>query len=93
MARGPHLAGETVLCGPQGLFARLISSWKGLLSIFWQIKSSKPKPSSVWFSRNQYGFAAKTFFFWLRLLLGTDTQNTGQREHRFCTTNLQLLGV
>ena len=56
------MAREAVLCGPQGLFARLISSWKGLLGIFWQIKRSKPKPSSVWFSRNQFGFAAKTFF-------------------------------
>ena len=59
--------------GPQGLFERLISSWKGLLSIFWQIKRSKPKPSSVWFSRNQFGFAAKTFFlvftyFWGQIL-------------------------
>ena len=90
---GPHLAREAVLCGPQGLFARLISSWKGLLSIFWQTKRSKPKPSSVWFSRNQFGFAAKTFFFGLHLLLGTDTGNTGQSEHRFYTTNLQLFGV
>ena len=57
------MAHEAVLCGPQGLFARLISSWKGLLRIFWQTKRSKPKPSSVWFSRNQFGFAAKTFFF------------------------------
>ena len=44
MAREPHLASEAVLCGPQGFFARLISSLKGLLSIFWQIKRSKPKP-------------------------------------------------
>ena len=29
VARGPHLAGEAILCGPRGLFARLISSWKG----------------------------------------------------------------
>ena len=43
MARGPHLAREAVLCGPQGLFAQLISSWKGLLCIFWQTKRSKPK--------------------------------------------------
>ena len=99
MARGQHLAREAVLCGPQGLFAQLISSWKGLLSIFWQIKTSKIKPSFVWFSRNQFGFAAKTFFFnfyllfGLHLLLGTDTRNTGQSEHRFCTTNLQLFGV
>ena len=57
------MAREAVLCGPQGLFTRLISAWKGLLSIFWQIKRSKSKPSSVWFSRNQFGFAAKTFFF------------------------------
>ena len=48
---------------PHGLFAWLISSWKGLLSIFWQIKRSKPKPSSVWFSWNQLGFVVKTFFF------------------------------
>ena len=63
MAHGPHLAREAVLCGPQGLFARLIFSWKGLLCIFWHIKRFKPKPSFVWFSRNQFGFAAKTFFF------------------------------
>ena len=92
MARGPvHLAHEAVLCGPQGLFARLISSWKGLLSIFWQIKRSKSKPSSVWFSRNQIWFAAKTFFFYLHLLLGTDTQNTGQSEHRFLYNKLAIL--
>ena len=30
VASGPHLAGEAILCGQQGLFARLISSWKGL---------------------------------------------------------------
>ena len=83
VACGPHLAREAILCGPQGLFARLISSLKGLLSIFWQIKRSKPKPSSVWFSRNQLGFAAKTFFFDLHLLLGTDTQNTDGNQHRF----------
>ena len=99
MARRQHLAREAVLCGPQGLFAQLISSWKGLLSIFWQIKTSKIKPSSVWFSRNQFGFAAKTFFFifyllfGLHLLLGTDTRNTGQSEHRFCSTNFLLFGV
>ena len=29
VARGPHLAREAILCGPRGLFARLISSWKG----------------------------------------------------------------
>ena len=93
------MAREAVLCGPQGLFAQLIPSWKGLLSIFWQIKTSKIKPSSVWFSRNQFGFVAKTFFFifylllGLHLFLGTDTWNTGQSEHRFCTTNLQLFGV
>ena len=83
VAHGPHLAHDAVLCGPQGLFAWLISSWKGLLSIFWQIKRSKPKPSSVWFSRNQIWFAAKTFFFGLHLLLGTDTQNTDRNQHRF----------
>ena len=120
MAHRPHSAREAVLCGQRGLFARLISSWKGLLSIFWQMKRSKPKPSFVWYSRNQFGFAAKTFFggsspsFWeipvmlteistnlrrrpfffgLHLLFGTDSRNTGQSEHRFCTTNLQLFGV
>ena len=56
------MAREAVLCGPQGLFARLISLWKGLLSSLWQIQRSIPKPS-VWFFRNQHGFAAKTFFF------------------------------
>ena len=30
VARGPHLAREAILCRPRGLFARLISSWKGL---------------------------------------------------------------
>ena len=30
VARGPYLAREAILCGPQGLFVRLISSWKGL---------------------------------------------------------------
>ena len=30
VARGPHLACEAILCGPRGLFARLISLWKGL---------------------------------------------------------------
>ena len=33
VACGPHSARDAVLCGPQGLFARVISSWKGLLSI------------------------------------------------------------
>ena len=70
---GQHLAREAVLYGPRGLFARLIFSWKGLLSIFWQIKWCKPKPSCVWYSQNQFGFAAKTFFFGFHLLLGTDT--------------------
>ena len=28
VARGPDLAREAILCGPRGLFARLISSWK-----------------------------------------------------------------
>ena len=70
MARGPHLACEAVLCGPQGLFALLISSWKGLLSIFWEAKRFKPKPSSGWFSRNQFGFAAKTFFLVFTYFLG-----------------------
>ena len=28
--RGPHLAREAIFCGPRGLFARLISLWKGL---------------------------------------------------------------
>ena len=33
------------------------------LTILWQInRQSKPQPSSVWFSRNQFGFAEKTFF-------------------------------
>ena len=32
-------------------------------------------------------------FFGLYLLLATDTRITGQSEHRFCTTNLQLCGV
>ena len=63
VAHGPHLAREAVLRGLQGLFAWMISSWKGLLSIFWQINRSKPKPFSVCFSQNQHGFAAKTFFF------------------------------
>ena len=63
VACGPHLSSEAVLCGPQSLFARSISSWKDLLSIFRQIKRSKPKPSSVWFSRKQFGFAAKSFIF------------------------------
>ena len=87
MARGPHLAHEAVLCGLQGLFARLISSWIGLLSIFWEIKRCKPKPSSVWFSRNQFGFAAKTFFFFfgLNLLFGTDSRNIDRKQHRFAT--------
>ena len=49
----PNLAHEAVLCGPQGLFAWLISSWKGLPFCL---------VSSVWFSRNQFGFAEKTFF-------------------------------
>ena len=30
VARRPHLAREAILCNPPGLFARLISSWKGL---------------------------------------------------------------
>ena len=30
VARRPHLAREAILCGPRGLFARLIFSWKGL---------------------------------------------------------------
>ena len=55
---------------------RLISSWKGLLSIFWQIIRSKPKHLFVWYSRNQFGFAVKTFFFGLHLLFGTDSRNT-----------------
>ena len=43
-----------VLCEVDSLMERLI--------ILWQTKRrSKPKPS-VWFSRNQFGFAAKTFF-------------------------------
>ena len=87
MARGPHLAHEAVLCGPQGLFAWLISSCKGFLSIFWEIKRSKPKPSSVWFSQNQFGFVAKTFFFFfffcLHLVFGTDSRNTDQNQHQF----------
>ena len=29
VARGPHLAREAFLYGQRGLFARLISSWKG----------------------------------------------------------------
>ena len=60
-------AREAVLCGPQGLFARLISSWKGLLSFFWQIKRSKPKPSSDWFSWNQFGICGKDLYFLLVL--------------------------
>ena len=70
VVRWPHLPREAVLCGPQSLFARMISSWKGLLSIFWQIKRSKPKPSSVWFSRNQFGFAARPFFLVFTYFLG-----------------------
>ena len=54
--------------GPQGLFVQLISSWKGLLSIFWQIKRSKPKlfgrnQNHLLILQNQFGFAAKTFLF------------------------------
>ena len=30
VARGPHLAREAILGGPQRLFAHLISLWKGL---------------------------------------------------------------
>ena len=30
VARGPDLTHEAILCGPRGLFARLIFSWKGL---------------------------------------------------------------
>ena len=37
-------------------------AFSGKLSIFWQTKRFKIKPSSVWFSRNKFGFAAKTFF-------------------------------
>ena len=34
------------------------------LTFLWQIKRrSKPKPSSVWFSQNQFKFAAKIFFY------------------------------
>ena len=77
----PHLARGAVLCGPLDFFAWLISSWKGLLSIFWQIKRYKPKPSSVWFSQNQFGFAAKTFFFGFHLLFGTDSCNTDGNQH------------
>ena len=77
------VAREAVLRGPRGLFARLISSWKGLLSILWQIKRSKPKPSFVWYSQNQFGFAAKTFFFRLHLLFGADSCNTDGNQLRF----------
>ena len=35
----------------------------------------------------------RRLFFGLHLLFGTDFRNTGQSEHRFCTTNLQLFGV
>ena len=39
----------------------------------WQIKRwSKPKPFSVWFSRNLFGSAAKPFFG-LHLLLGNNS--------------------
>ena len=52
VARGPHLAREAILCGPRGLFARLISSWKGLpfsgkqkgLTLVLAINAAKKKP-------------------------------------------------
>ena len=86
MARGPHLAREAVLCSPQGFFARLIFSSKSSLSIFWQIKRFKPKPSSVWVSRNQFGFAAKIFFFLFFFFFWSSPiffRNSDQNQHRF----------
>ena len=93
VAGGPHLAHEAVLCGPQDLFARLISSWKGLQSIFWQIKRSKPKSSSVWFSWNQIWFAAKTFFlvftyFWGQIPKILTEINTDLRRRPFFLSSL-----
>ena len=97
MARGPHLAREAVLRGPQSLFA--IDFLMDRLTILWQTKRrSKPKPSSVWFSRNQFKFAAKTFFYFgLHLLLGTDSRKTGRNQYRFAAKTFffdlhQLLG-
>ena len=48
---------------PQGFFACLISSWKGLLSIFWQIKRSKPKSSFVGFPEISSDLRRRPFFW------------------------------
>ena len=91
MARGSHLAREAVLRGPQSLFA--IDLLMERLTILWQTKRrSKPNPSSVWFSRNQFEFAAKTFFYFgLHLLLGTDSRKTGRNQYRFAAKTFFLI--
>ena len=63
--------------------------FKERLTILRQMKRqrSKPKPFFVWFSQNQFRFAAKTFVFGLHLLLGSDFHNTG-RNHPVLRQNL-----
>ena len=66
MAHDPHLACEAALQfeWPATSLRKLDFLMERLIgTILWQIKRwSKPKPSFVWFSRNQFEFAAKTFF-------------------------------
>ena len=61
VARGPHL------------FLRDWFPHEKAYLAFSGKKKPKPKPSFVWCSRNQFGFAAKTFFFfffWSSLTFG-----------------------
>ena len=70
VGQGCRARGPQAKFGPRSCFVWIARSFCEVnflmerLTILWQIKKrSKPKPSSVWFSRNQFDFAAKTFFF------------------------------